>query len=222
MNYNKYFDHTLLKPNATKEMIDKLINEAITNNFKSICVNPTWVKYSKEKLKNSDILVCCVIGFPLGANTTSTKIFETKEVLSLGADEIDMVINIGKLIDQEYQYVLDEISDIKHICQDKVLKVIIETCLLNDEQKIKACQLILQSKADYVKTSTGFSTKGATIDDIKLLKSIVKNQCYIKAAGGIKSYNDLINMINSGANRIGSSNSVEIIKNKDKEHKDIY
>ena len=213
MNYNQYIDHTLLRPNATNEEMDTLINEAIENKFKSVCVNPFWVKYCKEKLKGSEVLVCTVIGFPLGANTLDTKVFETHKAIEQGADEIDMVINISKLIEGDYDYILNEIKSIKRACGQKVLKVIIETCLLNDYQKRAACIAVVNAKADYIKTSTGFSTGGATFEDIILFKEEVCDNCKIKAAGGIKTFEDLCKMIELGADRIGTSSAIKLLNN---------
>ena len=215
MNYNSYIDHTLLKQNSTKEQIDTLLKEAIEFQFKSVCVNPYWVSYCKNALKDHNVLVCTVIGFPLGANTIDTKVFETKDALSKGADEIDMVINIGALKPQDYQYLVKEIKAIKDVCQDHTLKVIIETCLLDEDEKRMACKAIMEAKADFVKTSTGFSTSGATIEDVKLLKSCVLDHCLIKAAGGVRSFDDLEKMIEVGANRIGTSSGVLLMNQKD-------
>ena len=214
MKYNKYIDHTLLKQDATKDKINKLIDEAKEYDFKSICINPTWITYCKEQLKNSDVLICTVIGFPLGANTIESKVFEAKDAILKGADEVDMVINIGKLIDNDYEYLVKEISSIKEAVGNKVLKVIIETCLLTDEQIITACKAVMQAKADFVKTSTGFSTAGANVRVVKLMKDTVQDNCLIKAAGGVKTPQDLVEMIEAGANRIGTSSGVLLMNNE--------
>ena len=214
MKYNKYIDHTLLKQDATKDKINKLIDEAKEYDFKSICINPTWITYCKEQLKNSDVLICTVIGFPLGANTIESKVFEAKDAILKGADEVDMVINIGKLIDNDYEYLVKEISSIKEAVGNKVLKVIIETCLLTDEQIITACKAVIQAKADFVKTSTGFSTAGANVRVVKLMKDTVQDNCLIKAAGGVKTPQDLVEMIDAGANRIGTSSGVLLMNNE--------
>ena len=214
MKYNKYIDHTLLKQDATKDKINKLIDEAKEYDFKSICINPTWITYCKEQLKNTDVLICTVIGFPLGANTIESKVFEAKDAILKGADEVDMVINIGKLIDNDYEYLVKEISSIKEAVGNKVLKVIIETCLLTDEQIITACKAVMQSKADFVKTSTGFSTAGANVRVVKLMKDTVQGNCLIKAAGGVKTPQDLVEMIEAGANRIGTSSGVLLMNNE--------
>ena len=214
MKYNKYIDHTLLKQDATKDKINKLIDEAKEYDFKSICINPTWITYCKEQLKNTDVLICTVIGFPLGANTIESKVFEAKDAILKGADEVDMVINIGKLIDNDYEYLVKEISSIKEAVGNKVLKVIIETCLLTDEQIITACKAVMQAKADFVKTSTGFSTAGANVRVVKLMKDTVQDNCLIKAAGGVKTPQDLVEMIDAGANRIGTSSGVLLMNNE--------
>ncbi len=212
MQLSKYIDHTLLKADASKQAIINLCNEAKEYNFKSVCVNTCNIELCKKQLEGSDVLVCCVIGFPLGAMTTAAKVFETSNAIELGADEVDMVINIGRLKDKDYDYVTDEIRQIKKACKDKTLKVIIETCLLTDEEKIEACKCVLEAKADFVKTSTGFSTGGATFEDVKLMKDVVKDNCLIKAAGGVKTKDDFLKMIELGANRIGTSSGTKLIE----------
>ena len=166
MKLSKYIDHTLLKANATKEQIIKLCSEAKEYDFKTVCVNPSYIPLCKEELANSDVMVCTVIGFPLGQMTTEAKVFETKHAIEIGADEVDMVLNIGKLKDQDYTYVTNEIRAIKEACGEHCLKVIIETCLLTNDEKVMACKCILDAGADFVKTSTGFSTSGATFEDV--------------------------------------------------------
>jgi len=180
MKLSKYIDHTLLKADASLAAIEKLCKEAIEYDFKSVCVNTCNVAFCKEKLAGSDVLTCCVIGFPLGAMSTKAKVEETKDAIAMGADEVDMVINIGRLKDGCYDYVTDEIAQIKNVVGDKTLKVIIETCLLTDEEKVKACECILKAGADFVKTSTGFSTAGATFEDVKLLKDTVQDNVLSK------------------------------------------
>ena len=212
MQLSKYIDHTLLKADASKQAIINLCNEAKEYNFKSVCVNTCNIELCKKQLEGSDVLVCCVIGFPLGAMTTAAKVFETSNAIELGADEVDMVINIGRLKDKDYDYVTDEIRQIKKACKDKTLKVIIETCLLTDEEKIEACKCVLEAKADFVKTSTGFSTGGASFEDVKLMKDVVKDNCLIKAAGGVKTKDDFLKMIELGANRIGTSSGTKLIE----------
>ena len=211
MKLSKYIDHTLLKADASLEAIKKLCDEAKEYDFKSVCVNTCNIEFCKKQLEGSDVLVCCVIGFPLGAMSTEAKVFEAKDALSKGADEVDMVINIGRLKDRDYDYVTDEIAQIKEAVGDKTLKVIIETCLLTDEEKVAACKCILNTKADFVKTSTGFSTGGATFEDVALLKETVKDKCLIKAAGGVRSREDFEKMIELGANRIGTSSGTKLI-----------
>lgn len=215
MNLNKYIDHTLLKPESTKEQILTLCQEAKENDFASVCVNPTWVKTASEALKDSDVMVCTVIGFPLGANTSATKAFETKDAIANGADEIDMVINVAALIEGNTDLVLEDIKAVVAAANSTTVKVIIETSLLNDEQKKVACELILAAKAQFVKTSTGFNGGGATKADIELFKSVVKDQCKIKASGGVRTYEDAMTMIEAGANRIGTSGGISIIKGEE-------
>ncbi len=211
MKLSKYIDHTLLKADASLDAIKKLCDEAKDYDFKSVCVNTCNIEFCKKQLEESDVLVCCVIGFPLGAMSTEAKVFEAKDAVEKGADEVDMVINIGRLKDRDYDYVTDEIAQIKEAVGDKTLKVIIETCLLTDEEKVAACKCILNTKADFVKTSTGFSTGGATFEDVALLKETVKDKCLIKAAGGVRSREDFEKMIELGANRIGTSSGTKLI-----------
>lgn len=212
MNYNSLIDHTLLASDATKDKIEKLCLEAKEYKFASVCVNPSWVSYCKELLNDSSVKVCTVVGFPLGATSSQSKYFETIQAISDGADEIDMVINIGKLKDNEYDYVKDEIALLKRGCGSHTLKVIIETCLLTDEEKVKACLLSKEAKADFVKTSTGFSKGGATISDVKLMRETVGKDMGVKASGGVKTKQDLLDMVEAGANRIGTSHGVELVK----------
>lgn len=212
MKLNKLIDHTLLKPEATKTQIEKLCSEAKEYDFKSVCVNPYYVKRAKELLKESDVLVCTVIGFPLGQNTTAIKVAETKDAINNGADEIDMVINIGALKSKDEDYVLNEIKEIRNACKGKTLKVIIETCLLTDEEKITACKLSKKAGADFVKTSTGFSTHGATVEDVKLMRETVGEDMGVKASGGIRDRETALKMIEAGATRLGVSAGVEIVK----------
>lgn len=209
---NKYIDHTMLKADATKSEIEVLCNEAIDYNFMAVCVNPTWITFCKKQLAASDVLVCTVIGFPLGANTTETKVFETKDAISKGADEVDMVINIGRLKDKDYDYVLNDIKAVVEAAKDKTVKVIIETALLTDEEIVKVSNLCVEAKADFVKTSTGFSTSGANVRVVELIKDTVKDQALIKAAGGVRNEDDLKAMIAAGANRIGTSSGTKLIK----------
>ena len=213
MNINKLIDHTALKPNTSKESILKLIDEAKTYDFASVCVNPCWVELAHQELKNTDVKVCTVIGFPLGANTTEVKVFETKDAIEKGAQEIDMVINIAMLKDKEYDYVENEIHQIVEATKDKaIVKVIIEACLLTDEEKIKACELSQKAGADFVKTSTGFSTGGATVHDVALMRKTVGTDMGVKASGGVHTHEEALAMIEAGANRIGASAGVKLLK----------
>ncbi|AKN33428.1 deoxyribose-phosphate aldolase [Clostridium carboxidivorans P7] len=212
MNISKMIDHTALKPNTTKEQILKLIDEAKENKFASVCVNPTWVKLASEKLKGTEVKVCTVIGFPLGANTTETKAFEASDAIKNGATEVDMVINVGELKDKNDVYVEKDIKAVVEAAKGKALvKVIIETCLLTQEEKVRACELSKKAGADFVKTSTGFSTGGATAEDIQLMRKTVGKDMGVKASGGIHTREEALKMIEAGATRIGASASIAII-----------
>ncbi|HFI0562934.1 TPA: deoxyribose-phosphate aldolase [Streptococcus suis] len=212
MKLNKYIDHTILKPETTKEQVAQILAEAKEYDFASVCVNPTWVAYAAQELKDSDVKVCTVIGFPLGANTPAVKAFETKDAIENGADEIDMVINIGALKSKNDELVLEDIKAVVEASGDKLVKVIIETCLLSEEEKVKACQLSKEAGADFVKTSTGFSTGGATVEDVALMRKTVGPDMGVKASGGARSYEDAIAFIEAGATRIGASSGVAIMK----------
>ncbi|HFR3309377.1 TPA: deoxyribose-phosphate aldolase [Streptococcus suis] len=201
----------MLKPETTQEQVEKILAEAKEYDFASVCVNPTWVALAAESLKDSDVKVCTVIGFPLGANTPAVKAFETKDAISNGADEIDMVINIGALKTGNYDLVLEDIKAVVAASGDKLVKVIIEACLLTDDEKVKACQLSQEAGADYVKTSTGFSTGGATVADVALMRKTVGPDMGVKASGGARSYEDAIAFIEAGASRIGASSGVAIM-----------
>ncbi|EIJ78926.1 deoxyribose-phosphate aldolase [Bacillus methanolicus PB1] len=206
-------DHTLLKADATKEQIRKLCEEAKEYKFASVCVNPGWVRFAGELLKGSGVNVVTVIGFPLGATTLETKVFEAKNAIENGAAEIDMVINIGALKSGDNDFVEKEIRAVVDAVKGKALtKVIIETCLLTDEEKVRACELAVKAGADYVKTSTGFSTGGATVEDVKLMRKTVGPDIGVKASGGVRSAEDAKNMIEAGASRIGASSGVSIVK----------
>lgn len=209
----RMIDHTLLKANATEAEIVKLAEEAKEYKFASVCVNPTWVKKAAEVLKDAeDVKVCTVIGFPLGATTSETKAFETKNAIENGATEVDMVINIGALKDKQYDLVEQDIKAVVDAAKGKALtKVIIETCLLNDEEKEIACKLSVKAGADFVKTSTGFSTGGATVEDIALMRKTVGPDVGVKASGGVRSLEDAQNMIEAGATRIGASSGIAIV-----------
>lgn len=207
-------DHTVLSQNATWQDIRALCDDGIRYGCASVCIPPSYVKKAKEYVKN-ELKICTVIGFPNGYNTTAVKCFETAEAVKEGADEIDMVINIGMLKDKRYDEILEEIKEIKKACDGKLLKVIIETCLLTDEEKIKMCRIVSESGADYIKTSTGFSTGGATREDIRLFKENVADHLLIKAAGGISSIKDAEDMLKLGASRLGTSRIVKIVKNEE-------
>lgn len=211
MRLNKYIDHTILKPETTQEQVEKILSEAKEYDFASVCVNPTWVSLAAESLKDTDVKVCTVIGFPLGANTSAVKAFETKDAIANGADEIDMVINIGALKAGNDALVLDDIKAVVDASGDKLVKVIIEACLLTDDEKVRACQLSKEAGADYVKTSTGFSTGGATVADVALMRKTVGPDMGVKASGGARSYEDAIAFIEAGASRIGASSGVAIM-----------
>ena len=207
-------DHTLLSQSATWEEIKAICDDGIKYGCASICIPPSYVKKAKEYVGNS-LKICTVIGFPNGYNTTAVKCFEAAEAVKEGADEIDMVINIGMLKDKKYDDILSEIKAVKESCNGKLLKVIIETCLLTDEEKIRMCEIVSESGADYIKTSTGFSTGGATREDIALFNANVKPHLNIKAAGGIASLEDAEDMLSLGANRLGTSRIVKIVKNEE-------
>ena len=212
MKLSKYIDHTLLQADATKEQIVELCKEAKEYDFASVCVNPSWIDVAKEELQGSDVKVCVVIGFPLGAMTKDAKVFEARDAIEKGADEVDMVIHIGKLKDGDDAYVTSEIKAIKEAVGDHVLKVIIETCLLSDEEKVRACLDAKQAGADFVKTSTGFSTSGATVEDVALMKKTVGEGVSVKSAGGVRTKEDMMAMIDAGADRIGTSRGVSLMK----------
>lgn len=206
-------DHTLLKPDATKDMIQSLCKEAKEYNFAAVCVNPYNVKTSKEILKDTDVKVATVVGFPLGANTKEVKAFETKDAINNGADEIDMVINIGALKYKDYKTVKEDIEAVVEAAKGRaIVKVIIETCLLTDEEKVKACEIAMEAGADFVKTSTGFSTGGANIEDVKLMKSVVGDKLGVKASGGVRELDTAKKMVEAGATRLGTSSGIKIAK----------
>jgi len=210
----KYIDHTILKPFATKADIVQLCNEAIEHNFAAVCVNPSMVEYAKAILKGSPVNVCTVVGFPLGANATSIKLEEAQLCIEHGAHEIDMVINIGEAKAGNWKYVENEITQLATLCHSmrSTLKVIFENCFLTDDEIILACKASVVAGADYVKTSTGFGTSGATLEDVTLMKETVNGKCKIKAAGGIRDKESAIAMIKAGADRIGTSAGVKIVE----------
>lgn len=210
---NRYIDHTLLKANATKQDIINLCEEAKTYNFFSVCVNSAYVPLAKQQLKDSEVKVCAVIGFPLGASSTKAKVFEAKTAVEDGADEIDMVINVGLLKSKDFDGVWKDIEAVKNQLPNTVLKVILETCYLEEIEIIKASELAIQSGADFIKTSTGFGTGGATINDVKLMKSVCKDCVKIKASGGIKDAKTALEYINLGVERLGTSSGIAIVTN---------
>ena len=213
----KKVDHTLLKADATKADILRICNEAMENNTASICINPSYIEYAVSILGDK-IPVCTVIGFPLGAMTTAAKVFEAKDAIAKGAKEVDMVINISKAKDGDFEYIEDEIRQIKAAVGDNILKVIIETCLLTDDEKIALCKAVTNAGADYIKTSTGFSTGGATFHDIELFAKYTEGKCKIKAAGGIRTREDMEKFISLGADRLGTSSAIKILNSEKTEN----
>ena len=211
---NNYIDHTLLKPSATETDIIRLCEEAKQYNFFSVCVNSCFLALASEMLKNSGVKVCSVVGFPLGAMDTQAKAFETKQAIANGASEIDMVINLGFLKSKDYKAVLNDIKKVKVACEDHTLKVILETCELSKDEIIKVCELCVEAKADFVKTSTGFGSGGATIEDVKIMKKTVKNKAKIKASGGIRDYETAMKFIDLGVERLGVSAGIAIVEGK--------
>lgn len=220
MSLNKMIDHTKLGPSVCESDIIKLCEEAKQYDFMSVCVNPNYVKLAKNLLQGTSVLVCTVVGFPSGAHTTEAKAFETRQAVQDGADEIDMVISVGSLKDQKYDAVLNDIQAVVAAAQGKLVKVIIETCLLTEAEKVKACELTVAANADFVKTSTGFSTGGATVADIALMRQTVGPTFGVKASGGIRSYDDAIQMIQAGATRIGASSGIKIVTHQQGDKKD--
>lgn len=215
MNYAKLIDHTLLKPDTKKEAIVTLCEEAKKHDFASVCVNPTWVETATELLKGTDVKVCTVIGFPLGANTPETKAFETQDAIAKGATEVDMVINIGALKDKNDELVERDVRAVVEAAKGKALvKIIIETCLLTEEEKIRACELSVKAGVDFVKTSTGFSTGGATVEDVALMRKTVGPKIGVKASGGVRNGQDMDAMVEAGATRIGTSAGVALVSGK--------
>lgn len=212
MELNKYIDHTNLKATATVKDIEKLCNEAHEYGFATVCVNPYYVSLASELLKNSNVSVCTVIGFPLGMNTISVKEYEAIDAVNNGADEIDMVINVGALKNKDYDYVKEEIETVRDSIGGKTLKVIIETCYLTDEEIIKMTEICNETFVNFIKTSTGFGTKGANVEQVELMNHYRSEVLEIKASGGIKTRKDMVDMIDAGATRIGTSSGVEIMK----------
>lgn len=208
---NKMIDHTILKADATEQAVEKVCQEALANDFASVCINPFWVKKAAELLAGSDVKVCTVIGFPLGANMQEVKAFEAKQAIQEGAQEVDMVINIGALKSGLTEVVLADIKAVVEAAGSTLVKVIIETALLTDEEKVVVCKLAVEAGAEYVKTSTGFSTGGATVDDVALMKQTVGDKALVKASGGVRTKEDAEAMIKAGASRLGTSNGIQIV-----------
>ena len=206
-----YIDHTLLKPDATREQIEQLCTEAAEHQFTSVCVNGSRVELAYSLLEESDVQVCTVVGFPLGAMDTDAKRYETEAAVDAGANEIDMVMNIGRFKDGEHDYIVREIRDVVEAADDRVVKVILETCLLTNDQIEKACKLVVQAQAHFVKTSTGFGNAGATLEHVRLMRETVGQFAGVKAAGGVRNSEDARAMIQAGATRIGTSNGIAIV-----------
>ena len=221
MKYSSYIDHTLLKADASEKEIKQLCKEAIKYEFFSVCINPCFIKLAKRYLKNTPVKVCSVIGFPLGANDTKVKVYEAKQAIKDGADEIDVVINVSKLKDKKYKYIEKELESIVKVSRGKaIVKVIIETCLLTKEEIKVACEILYASGVDYIKTSTGFSKYGARVEDVEYIKELCRDKVRIKASGGIKDLFTMKSLIGAGATRIGTSNGVKIME--EIEEKDPY
>jgi deoxyribose-phosphate aldolase len=217
-NLSRFIDHTLLKPDATEEKIAKLCSEAVENDFHSVCINPCWTPLAAGLLEGTSVKVCTVVGFPLGATTARTKAFEAAEAIDQGADEVDMVLNVGALKSGNYDLALSDIQAVVKAAQGRaIVKVILETGLLNETEKIKACELAVEAGANYVKTSTGFGPGGATVGDISLMRRVVGPKIGVKASGGIRDYDTAIAMIKAGATRIGTSSGIQIIGRLEKE-----
>lgn len=211
MNYNKMIDHTVLKADTPLETVKRICDEAMEYGFASVCINPCHVAYCADYLKDSDVNVCTVIGFPLGANTSAVKAFETKDAIANGADEIDMVMNIGALKDKNYDLVRNDVKAVVEATNGTLVKVILETCLLTEDEIKKACEICVEAKADYVKTSTGFSTRGATIEDVQIMKAAVQGKAKVKAAGGVRTHEDMVKIVEAGADRIGTSAGCSLV-----------
>ncbi len=215
MKLSKYIDHTKLGPTVTSYDVQKLCQEAVEHDFMSVCVDPVFVPLAAQQLKGSDVLVCTVVGFPSGMHQSEIKAQEAKLAIKEGAQEIDMVINVGALKEKNYDLVYNDIKLVKEACGNTLLKVIIETCFLTDEEKVIACELAVKANADYVKTSTGFGKGGATVSDIALMRKVVKDALGVKASGGVRSYEDAMAMIEAGASRIGASSGIQIVSKKE-------
>lgn len=208
----KLFDHTILKADATRKDVKRVCDEAMAYSFCSVCVNSYYVPYVANLLHGSDVKICSVVGFPLGAMSTRAKALEAKIAVMDGADEIDMVINVGALKDRDYSVVLEDIKAVKEACGENILKVIIETCLLTDDEKVKACELAKEAGADFVKTSTGFSSAGAKVEDVRLMRETVGSDMGVKASGGIHDKEFAKELVDAGANRLGTSATIDIVE----------
>lgn len=208
----KLFDHTILKADATRKDVKRVCDEAMAYSFCSVCVNSYYVPYVTNLLHGSDVKICSVVGFPLGAMSTRAKALEAKIAVMDGADEIDMVINVGALKDRDYSVVLEDIKAVKEACGEHILKVIIETCLLTDDEKVKACELAKEAGADFVKTSTGFSSAGAKVEDVRLMRETVGSDMGVKSSGGIHDKEFAKELVDAGANRLGTSATIEIVE----------
>lgn len=213
----KMMDHTILKATATPEQVEKICREALEIGAASVCINPCNIEQTKELLAGSDVKVCTVIGFPLGANTTAVKMYETQDAIKRGAEEVDMVINVGALLAGDTDTVFNDIKGVVEAADGTLVKVIIETCYLDDEQKKTACELTMKAGADFVKTSTGFGSNGATVHDVKLMRSVVGDKLKVKASGGIRNYKDAMDMVNASADRLGVSASIAILEEAENE-----
>ncbi len=222
MELAKYIDHTILKPDATREEVEIICQQAKKYGFASVCVNQYYTEYVKNQLENTDVKVCTVIGFPLGAVTTDIKVYETKQAVLNGADEIDMVINIGAIKNKDYDYVVQDIKAVVEAAKPAIVKVILETCLLNQSEIIKACELSVQAKAAFVKTSTGFSKAGANVEDIFLMRKTVGENAGVKASGGVKDFETANKLIEAGASRIGTSSGIAIVTQLQNDKPDGY
>lgn len=217
-----FIDHTLLRPESTSEMVEQLCKEAIQHHFFSVCVLPTFVAHAADLLKDSDVKVCTVIGFPLGATETRVKKVETEVAIEQGADEVDMVLNIGLLKSKNMEKLKEDIATVVRAAKGNIVKVILETCLLTDEEKIKACKICVEAGADFVKTSTGFSTAGATVDDVRLMREAVGLDMGVKASGGVRDYQTACDMIEAGATRLGTSSGMIIVEASNAQSADDY
>ncbi len=214
MEINKYIDHTILKRDAVASEVDKIIEEAIKYEFKTICIHPTWLEYAKEKLNGTNVEITIVFGFPYGTQTTESKIFEAQDAISKGADELDMVINVGRVHMQDTEFLKRELEAVRKATEGKVIKLILETGLLSKEEIKYASELGVEAGWDFIKTSTGIQTTGATVEDVEIMKSIAGEKSEVKASGGVRSYEDAIAMVKAGATRIGTSNGVDIMEGR--------